>query len=98
MSLRSKAFLREIDFESVAHDDAVSAGAGGGDVIFLKERNGELGQTHWRAKSAAGYGGSKFAGQECLLRAGRHVGGDDITVIENEIRAGLALVVGRVNA
>src|SRR5882724_12786720 len=71
----------EKSIESVADDYAIGAGTGGGDVILFKEGDSQLRQADGRAERSTGDGGSKFAGQECLLRSGGHVGGDDVTVI-----------------
>src|SRR5215475_6571341 len=81
----------------IADDHAVSASAGGGNVILLKERDGQLRQAHWDLKGSAGDIGCKFTGDERLLCAGSHAGRNDVTVIESEIGAGLALVISRID-
>src|SRR6185437_3521463 len=65
----------------VADDHAVSASAGGRDIILFKERDGQLRKPDRRAERSAGYGRCEFSGDIRLLRPGSYVGGDDVTVI-----------------
>src|SRR5579859_4250145 len=82
---------------SVANDEAVSAGAGGGCLILFKEGDCELRQADSGGDGAGRYGGREFAGDEGLLRTGRDRGGDVIAAVEGEVGAGLALVVSGID-
>src|SRR6185312_5543827 len=92
---RSAAFEKIVGL--IADDDAIGAGTRDRGVIFLKERNCELGQADRNLKRAAGDVGGKFTGNERLLRAGSHACGDDVTVIEVKIWIRLALIVGGID-